>query len=73
MGEHQDIDQSAEELRRELCVGHGKIRFWRRLMRITPSNPRCRLCNAPFSGIGGRLLGHIGFAPSRKNPLVCNS
>ncbi len=74
-----DADQEAwtpakqEELRRHLCVGHGTIRLWRRFCRVMPSAPRCRLCYAPFGGIGGKLYSLAGFAPSRKNPLVCNT
>jgi adenylate cyclase len=36
-----------------------------------PSNPRCRICNAPFKGFG-RVLKTTGFGPSRKNPNLCN-
>ena len=28
--------------------------------------------SGPFASIGGRVLGLVGFAPSRKNPLFCN-
>ncbi len=42
----------------------GRVRqFYRRL----PSDPRCRICLAPFRGVG-RLLG---IKPSRKNPNFC--
>lgn len=36
-----------------------------------PSPPRCKLCHNPFAGIGGKLLGLVGFARSRKNPNLC--
>jgi adenylate cyclase len=42
-------------------------------MRALPSNPRCKLCLAPFAGIGGRIVGIGGFGPSRKNPNYCNA
>jgi adenylate cyclase len=48
------------------------MRRVRRVMRALPSNPRCKLCLAPFSGIGGRIVGIGGFGPSRKNPNYCN-
>ncbi len=71
MGTKHEAEFSEEQLRRQLCVGHGTVRLWRRLMRITPSNPRCKLCNAPFGGIGRRVVGPLGFSPSRKNPRIC--
>lgn len=44
-----------------------------RVMRHLPSEPRCRLCNAPYGGIGGRIMRRAGFGPSRKNPSICNT
>src|SRR3954470_22213147 len=41
------------------------------LLRALPSSPRCGVCGAPFEGFGGRLVGRLGYAPSRKNPTVC--
>ena len=43
------------------------------VMRRLPSEPRCRLCNAPFGGPGGRVMARFGFGPSRKNPTLCNT
>lgn len=43
-----------------------------RLMRRLPGDPRCAICKAPYGGIGGRLMGRLGFAPSRKNPRLCS-
>ena len=31
-------------------------RNFARLMRHLPAEPRCRLCRAPFGGIGGRMM-----------------
>jgi adenylate cyclase len=44
-----------------------------RVMRRLPSDPRCRLCNAPYGGAGGRIMRRFGFGPSRKNPALCNT
>ena len=42
-------------------------------MRRLPSNPRCRLCFAPFSGPGGTLVRvALGLNPSRLNPQICD-
>lgn len=43
------------------------------VMRRLPSEPRCRLCQAPYGGIGGRIMRRVGFGPSRKNPGLCNT
>jgi adenylate cyclase len=44
-----------------------------RVMRRLPSEPRCRLCKAPYGGLGGRVMRRFGFGPSRKNPSLCNT
>jgi adenylate cyclase len=43
------------------------------VMRRLPADPRCRLCRAPFGGVGGRIMRRVGFGPSRKNPTLCNT
>lgn len=43
------------------------------VMRRLPSEPRCRLCRAPYGGVGGRVMRRVGFGPSRKNPALCNT
>jgi len=42
------------------------------LMRHLPRDPRCRLCRAPYAGVGGRVMRRFGFGPSRKNPDLCS-
>ena len=44
----------------------------RRVTRAIPRAPRCKLCNVPFAGLG-RIFRIAGFAPSRKNPNMCNA
>src|SRR4051812_28434894 len=56
----------------ELMERHMPRRFiW--VMRHLPSEPRCRLCRAPYGGMGGRVMRRFGFGPSRKNPTLCNT
>jgi len=57
-----DLLQQLESHRGRLLVG---------LMRSLPRGPRCAICRAPYEGIGGRVVGPMGFAPSRKNPRLC--
>jgi adenylate cyclase len=56
----------------ELINGH-MPRAFIRVMRRLPSDPRCRLCHAPYGGVGGRIMRRFGFGPSRKNPTLCNT
>lgn len=56
----------------QLMVRH-LPRTFMRVMRRLPAEPRCRLCNAPYGGIGGRIMRRFGFGPSRKNPTLCNT
>jgi adenylate cyclase len=48
-------------------------RSFLRVMRRLPSDPRCAVCGAPYGGIGGRIMGRLGFGPSRKNPRLCST
>ena len=66
-------EEQQEKWRRGLTVGRPLLRRWRRLMRVLPSDPRCKMCYNPFGGVGGRALRLIGYAPSRKNPRFCNT
>jgi adenylate cyclase len=56
----------------QLMVRH-LPRAFMRVMRRLPAEPRCRLCNAPYGGIGGSIMRRFGFGPSRKNPTLCNT
>jgi adenylate cyclase len=56
-----------------LSRGHSKERAGRRVFKLIPHDPRCRLCAAPFSGPGAPLMRLIGKKPSDKNPSWCSS
>jgi adenylate cyclase len=56
-----------------LSRGHSKERAGRRVFKLIPHDPRCRLCAAPFSGPGARVMRLIGKKPSDKNPNWCSS
>lgn len=45
----------------------GKRRFFARI----PSAPRCKLCAAPFAGLGGIVMPHFGHGRWAKNPKYC--
>jgi len=66
-------EQAANEAiwRRLLLEGHQQLLMAHRIFRHLPSPPRCKLCHNPFGGIGGKLVGLMGFTRSRKNPNLC--
>jgi adenylate cyclase len=44
-----------------------------RLFHFLPHDPRCKLCNAPFQGVGGIVVGTLfGRKQSNLNPHFCN-
>lgn len=45
----------------------------RRAFRNLPTDPHCKLCAVPFGGIGGAILGRVGFARFAGNPAICSS
>ena len=54
-----------------LVDGYEPLKKAQRIFRRLPSDPRCKLCQNPFGGVGGRLVGMMGRKPSRKNPNLC--
>ena len=48
-------------------------RAGKRILRAIPSTPRCGFCGAPFAGFGAKIVGPLGYKPSRKNPNVCST
>ena len=41
------------------------------LFGLLPANPRCKMCNAPFKGVGGVVMRMIGRPQSKRNPRYC--
>src|SRR5688572_14113529 len=60
-----------DEWRAYLDGSHPSIRWGRRTFRRIPSDPRCRVCFAPFAGPGGAMFRRMGFVRWNKNPNVC--
>lgn len=71
-----DLDPDARDgireefWRRQLTEGTD-TRWKRRLRNRIPSNPRCKMCAAPFSGVGGLVMPYFGHARWAKNPKYC--
>ena len=67
-------EQESEEYWRDFLTHPDTLmatgrRFFSRL----PTNPRCRLCSAPFAGAGGAAMRVIGKRQSTVNPNYCTS
>jgi adenylate cyclase len=70
-GSNEETFATSEEWRQVLANGHMGLNTLRRVLRNLPSAPRCKVCNNPFGGIGGKICKYIGMVPSRKNPNIC--
>ena len=44
------------------------VQFLKRLLRATPSTPRCGFCGAPFAGLGGRVAAPVRLQPVAQEP-----
>ena len=62
---------SSKQWETVLNEGHAPLVRARRLFRLMPSEPRCKVCSNPFGGPIGRILAAAGFNRSRKNPNLC--
>src|SRR5919204_3747171 len=61
-----------EEMWRKMLMGDSpRLHSMRRMWGVLPSAPRCKLCNAPFRGLGGALMRAIGYGPSSLNRRLC--
>jgi adenylate cyclase len=58
--------------REYLLRGHRSEGVARKIFPFLPAPPRCKVCYVPFGGIVGKMLGAVGWAPSRKNPHLCS-
>jgi adenylate cyclase len=54
-----------------LVDGYEPLKKAQRVFRRLPRAPRCKLCQNPFAGVGGKVVGLLGRKPSRKNPNLC--
>ena len=61
-----------EEWRALLTGEHMDMLALRRTFRHVPASPRCKLCHAPFKGVGGLLL-RPWFGPWERNAQLCKS
>ena len=60
-----------EEWYKMLTEGEPINRHLYHLYGLLPSDPRCKICAAPFKGLGGYIMHLLGRDPSRYNPRFC--
>jgi adenylate cyclase len=63
--------ETAEQEWKDLLSGKLKDEPRFNPLRYIPSDPRCKLCLAPFRAPGALLLRRFGFEPWVKNPRIC--
>lgn len=65
--------KTVEEMwQKNLTEGNVRMRRYRHIYGMLPSNPRCVNCHRPFAGPGGVLLRRLqGVNKSDKNPRFC--
>jgi adenylate cyclase len=56
---------------REFLLGRTVTPGSKAFMQRLPHAPRCKICQAPFAGWGGRVVGLVGFRPIPGNPRIC--
>jgi adenylate cyclase len=64
-------DAETEEWRGILLGTDPSLKKMRHLWHTVPSSPRCKVCGAPFKGIGVAITALTGHRRSNANPLVC--
>jgi adenylate cyclase len=62
-----------EEWYRMLTTGENVPRHLYHFLGLLPSSPRCKMCNAPFKGLGGFVMHLLGKDQSRYNPRYCEN
>ncbi len=55
------------------AVGHPALVKFQELHRKLPSPPRCKMCFAPFRGLGSIVMGFMKKGPSNRNPQYCSA
>lgn len=66
-------DGNAELWHTIFAVGHPDLSKQQSFHGKLPKDPRCRLCNAPFAGLGGLYMRFRGKKESSRNKHYCNA
>jgi adenylate cyclase len=60
-----------EQIRGFLMGEDPQLASQRRRFQRIPTNPRCKMCSAPFGGVGGAVFRMAGFGKFPGNPSIC--
>jgi len=70
------LPQPSDAMWRGILTGDETLNrqlHWQRVVfNVLPSNPRCKLCYAPFGAPFGPVMDLMGFGKWDKNPSLCN-
>ena len=66
-------DQHTEIWYNMFAEGNPELRKFQNFHRKLPGPPRCKLCFAPFKGVGSILMRFQGKRPSNRNPRFCGA
>lgn len=66
-------DANAEAWRLMLTGEHPQMRNGREFWGRVPAKVRCKMCNAPYDGIGGVVSKMRGRGPSNWHPRICHA
>jgi adenylate cyclase len=72
-GDPPSTDPAIQDAWRQMLTVETAIAWKRRVRNRIPSNPRCKMCAAPFAGLGGRVMSLVGHGPWSKNPKYCTA
>lgn len=69
------MSQTANEglWRSIFAEGHPQLKSFQSFHKRLPAPPRCKMCFAPFAGIGGLLMRARGKGRNRRNPNFCDA
>jgi adenylate cyclase len=71
--DHDSVPEAEDEVWRQILLGTDpSLKKLRHLWHYVPSAPRCKVCAAPFKGVGSAITRVTGHRRSNANPLLCN-
>jgi len=74
MAETYEQESGNEELWHTVfALGHPDLSKQQNFHAKLPTDPRCRMCNAPFAGLGGFFMRFRGKKASSRNKHYCNA
>jgi adenylate cyclase len=62
---------TVEEVRSFLTGENPQLAAQRKRHMRFPTDPRCKMCAAPFKGVGGAAFRMMGFGQFAGNPSLC--